>query len=148
MARPAKPQTEAQRIERFFKHVKKTNTCWLWTASTYPNGYGVFFFNNHEHEGAHRFAWKLMHGTIPQGMNVEQTCAERRCVNPDHLMLKPRGAKLTAEDVQEIRRLYATGRYTPGRLSRYFHVEPETIRAIINQKTWQASDEAAKLSPP
>jgi len=143
MARPAKPQTEAARVERFYKHVRKTDTCWLWTASTYPNGYGVFFLNQTQHVGAHRFAWELAYGPIPKGKNVEQTCQQKTCVNFEHLILTQPGAKLTAEDVCEIRRLYATGAYTPGRLSRYFHVAPETIRMIIRQKTWQEAEESA-----
>ena len=59
--------------------------CWRWTAST-RNGYGVF------HVGritlhAHRVAWWLWRGMIPDGLCVLHRCDTPPCVNPEHLFL-------------------------------------------------------------
>jgi hypothetical protein len=35
--------------------------------------------------GAHRFAYELAKGPVPDGFDVHHTCLTRRCVNPDHL---------------------------------------------------------------
>jgi hypothetical protein len=34
---------------------------------------------------AHRFAWELLRGAIPDGLTLDHLCRNRRCVNPDHL---------------------------------------------------------------
>lgn len=71
--------------ERFFNMVEKTDTCWLWTGVT-CNGYGQF-----KGEGelatrwAHRFAYLLLVGPIPDGLVIDHLCRNRACVNPDHL---------------------------------------------------------------
>ncbi|WP_084844898.1 HNH endonuclease signature motif containing protein [Prescottella equi] len=36
---------------------------------------------------AHRAAWVAVNGQIPEGMTVDHTCKQRRCVNPAHLRL-------------------------------------------------------------
>lgn len=35
----------------------------------------------------HRIAWEAAHGEIPDGMTVDHTCRNRRCVNVHHLRL-------------------------------------------------------------
>lgn len=73
---------------RFWAKVNKTETCWLWTASTINTGYGQF----HATGGrgtvmvlAHRFAYEQIVGPIPAGLQLDHLCRVRRCVNPSHL---------------------------------------------------------------
>jgi len=68
---------------RFVEKVRKTNTCWWWTASR-VNGYGQFRLGG-TMMGAHRFAYELWVGPIPEGMTLDHLCRNRGCVNPAHL---------------------------------------------------------------
>lgn len=70
--------------ERFWEKVEKTDTCWLWTAQVIPEGYGRFWLDGRQHN-AHRVAWELEHGPIPDGLVVDHLCRVRNCVRPDHL---------------------------------------------------------------
>lgn len=49
-----------------------------------------------------------------------------------------RAAKATPEIVQQIRQLYASGRYTQGQLSRAFHISVNQIGRIVRGESWQS----------
>jgi len=55
--------------------------CWAWTGATAGPGYGQFGRNGL----AHRVAYERAFGPIPEGMEIDHLCRNRRCVNPDHL---------------------------------------------------------------
>ena len=71
----------------FWSHVAKLPSgCWEWQRARNPNGYGrMSIFKSHVQ--AHRWAWKLTHGPIPDGMLVCHTCDNPPCCNPEHLFL-------------------------------------------------------------
>lgn len=87
----------ARRVERFWAKVRKTDGCWLWTASTNGRpGYGIFRggvgrdkYGSSRWALAHRFAYELAHGPIPAGMEIDHRCRTRLCVNPAHMELVP-----------------------------------------------------------
>lgn len=59
--------------------------CWLWSAST-NKGYGVFWDPTEGRTvGAHVYAYRLLVGPIPEGMELDHLCRVRACVNPAHL---------------------------------------------------------------
>ncbi len=76
--------------ERFWEKVDKTEGCWLWTAARYWDGYGAFMTGykkdkNKRMVRAHRYAYELLVGPIPEGMELDHLCRNRACVNPTHL---------------------------------------------------------------
>lgn len=77
-------------VERFWSHVKKTDECWLWTASKRSKGYGAFTWKNDGvlvQDRAHRYSFVLANGPIPKGLCVLHRCDVPACVNPAHLFL-------------------------------------------------------------
>lgn len=71
---------------RFWAHVDKTDNCWRWLASFNSEGYGRIVRGRPQKTVlAHRFAYTLIRGSIPDGLVLDHLCHNRWCVNPDHL---------------------------------------------------------------
>lgn len=70
--------------KRFWDKVKKTETCWVWTAGKNTSGYGVFSLNG-KSLLSHRLAWEDKDGSIPTGLVIDHICRNRVCCNPKHL---------------------------------------------------------------
>lgn len=69
--------------DRFWAKVIATDSCWYWTGAT-TNGYGSFQWRGNA-SPAHRFAYELLVGPIPDGLQLDHLCRMRACVNPAHL---------------------------------------------------------------
>lgn len=65
-------------------HFPFPSECWEWKAQIQPNGYGRF--NIHRIAlYAHRVAYELAIGSIPDGLVLDHICRNRKCVRPSHL---------------------------------------------------------------
>ena len=137
------------------------NDCWLWQGKPTSKGYGTITFNRVSYK-AHRMAYHLVFGSVPNEKMVCHTCDVRLCCNPCHLYLgdaqvnakdrqkKGRTArqlfesngnsKLTQASVHAIRRMWhAKERYgiqTQKQLADYFGVGETSIYYILKRQRW------------
>ncbi len=145
--------------QRFLRFVDKTDTCWLWTGYINQHGYGLFHPVDYTTtRSSHRVAYELWNEPIPIGLCVRHKCDVRNCVNPTHLELgthkdnvkdmydrnrqaningtRNPNAKLTDDDVREIRILYGF-RFAQKELGKMYNVSQSLITSIVNFKSWQ-----------
>jgi hypothetical protein len=79
--------------ERFWEKVNvRRYGCWEWNAAVRgADGYGQFSLDGKPVQ-AHRLAWELSFGQIPEGKQIHHRCHNRKCVRPSHL------TSITAEE--------------------------------------------------
>lgn len=73
-------------LDRLLSRVMKTSTCWLFTGCRNNHGYGKFSIGGVAIY-AHRAAYALMVGPVPDGKKVCHRCDVPNCVNPAHLFI-------------------------------------------------------------
>jgi len=152
-------------MNRFWSKVdvRGPNDCWLWIGQMTHRGYGCFKLNGFL-KGAHRVAFELSVGPIPDGMWVLHHCDCPRCVNPAHLFIgtaadntadmmnkgrfvdrrgtkNPR-ARLTWDDVRTIRYLRQTTKLTTTAIGKQFGICNSHVSDIVNHRRWRHEREA------
>jgi hypothetical protein len=65
--------------------VNETTGCWEWTGQLRTAGYGTLYVRGEGFVQAHRWMYEQHVGPIPDGMQLDHLCRNRRCVNPAHL---------------------------------------------------------------
>jgi hypothetical protein len=147
--------------DRFWSKVDKTSTpsgCWNWTAAFYTAGYGKFSVAYKQLDGAHRVAWRLTFGDIPEGLQVCHACDNPACCRPAHLFLGTAIAnmvdahrkgrishagvpapnrKFSDEQIVEIRAANAAGD-SHREIGRRFGVNHRTIGRVLKGDTYRA----------
>lgn len=144
-------------VRRYESRIDKSGDCWRWTGASMVSGYG-FMRVAGKRRYTHRMAMERALGhEIPPKRNVLHSCDNPPCVNPAHLRLGTqadnmsdcakrarttrgmtnRHAKLTDQEVIEIRALLAVpGRRMEDIASRY-GVSRATVSFINTGKTWK-----------
>lgn len=74
---------------RFWSKVDQAGDCWTWIAGQ-SNGYGSFKVSG-KSVPAHRVAYEMTCGTVPDGLVLDHLCRNTLCVNPSHLEAVTRG---------------------------------------------------------
>jgi hypothetical protein len=154
-----------QTAESFWARVDKTKSCWEWQGYVNKFGYGSVAWHGRTYL-AHRIAAWLVgmvaSPTAPTDTRerafVLHSCDNPPCCNPEHLFLgnfsdnqldayqknrqeQPRGAnhanaKLTWEQVSDIRKRYAAGELQVP-LAKTFGVSQRVISLVIRKETYK-----------
>lgn len=119
--------------------------CWNWIAKRDRKGYGYLFDRrNQTTKRAHRWTYERLKAPIPYHMLMDHLCRNPSCVNPDHLepvtnatnVQRGCRAKVTPEEVREMRRAYEAREVTQQSLADRYGVHVETMRKILHRRTW------------
>lgn len=148
--------------ESFWKKVKISglDDCWEWQgARTGPNKYAqTCYYSDGRLYYVHRIAYHLTREPIPLSAPKDQTafgfvlhsCDNRICCNPAHLFLgtqsdnlfdmqkkkrHPR-AKLSVEQVKEIRRRAATKQESQRAIAKAIGVNHSSVWMVINKRSY------------
>ena len=137
--------------ERFCEKVKKTPTCWIWTANKNKKGYGRIWEGGRNHF-AQRISWWIAFGDFNEDLRVLHKCDNPSCVRPSHLFLgthadngadkarkgrsargeKNGNSKLRVEDILSIR----SSKDSAAKLAQAFGMDVTQIYNIRNRKQW------------
>ena len=146
--------------DRLLKYTNKTETCWIWTGYKCYWGYGIISVKS-KPKKAHRIAYEVWKGPIPDGLLIRHLCNNPACINPDHLEIGthqdnmndkvranrqsrncgPKGTrcatnKLAEEQVQSILQSKEKGRI----LAQQYGVSEGTISSIRHRRVWKWLD--------
>ena len=141
---------------RFWKMVKKTDSCWVWKGTQFGHGYGNFRCCG-DSCPAHRMSWIITHGRIPEKMHVLHHCDNRLCVRPSHLWIgthmdnvidkvkkkrhdfgeKHPGGRLTEKQIIEIRSLYKPHVMTAKIISEKYGISISNVYSIVKNIIWR-----------
>lgn len=157
MANARRAEDVAFRVRRFWQKVEQGDGCWRWFGKLNAQGYGIV-----QRGGktllAHRYAFTITRGEIPDGMNVCHRCDNPPCVNPAHLFLGSHGdnaadktqkgrqargerhgcSKLRWSDVLAMRAAWdgtVAGRRI---LAEQFNVSVSSVEKILAGETWRS----------
>lgn len=103
-------------LARFHSKVDKaagngpTKDCWLWKDATAKVGYGYLGVGGRTGRRiqAHRIAYEIAKGPIPDGLQIDHLCSIRNCVNPAHLEAVTQRENLLRGDTLTRRNAMAT----------------------------------------
>ena len=153
-------QMKSGTLEDRVRHIGWSNVsggCWEWKGSRHSFGHGVLSFQG-QRIGAHRAAYSVWVGPIPEGKEIRHKCDNPPCINPAHLepgthaenmqdsavrgrARSSRGeekhsAILTEQKVLDIRSMALQGQSSKD-LSLTYGVSYYTIRDIVTGRRWR-----------
>lgn len=138
-------------LDFFLSHTVENGSCLEWTRCFNTDGYPRCGWNGHSNGKVHRIVWELCTGQSADGLVVRHKCDNIRCINPNHLEIgtnadnmldrdlrgRHGAAKLTRDQVNEIRELYKTGAYLQRELGEMFGINSRTVSSLVNYVHWK-----------
>jgi hypothetical protein len=123
--------------------------CYEWDGALNSDGYPRASIDGDENAKLHRVVFELVHGYLPQ--TVRHSCDNRKCLSAKHLLagtptdnMRDRDsrerhgmAKLSHDEVREIRALWKTGDYLQKDIGGAFGINARTVSSIINRTHWK-----------
>src|SRR6266581_3341479 len=95
-------------MDRFWSRVdvRDVAACWSWLAGRATAGYGVVWTGRCV-ELAHRLAYQLTVGPIPDGLVIDHLCSNKVCCNPSHMEPVSRGENRARAPLAGVAELHA-----------------------------------------
>jgi hypothetical protein len=86
MPKPIDKMNFRERLAQFAEQYGATQ-CWPWPGGVDGNGYVPMHWGGRTGKRirAHRLAYELLVGPIPDGLHIDHLCKVRRCCNPAHM---------------------------------------------------------------
>lgn len=85
---PGGPEADLDFLDRWVPD-KPLDDCWVWMGAAKLSGWTGSMYGRlsrrGEHFAAHRWAYELLEGPIPEGYELDHLCPDTLCVRPDHL---------------------------------------------------------------
>jgi hypothetical protein len=159
--------------DRFWPKVENASgaDCWQWLGCTDKNGYGYFGIKRNGKFAtaeAHRIAWELRRGPIPEGMCVCHHCDNPGCCNPSHLFVGTPADNVADMDIKGRRkqpitlgekngmhklswnsvsliRLFATAGASYPFIAKRYGVTPQAVGGVVRGKTWRESEDELRV---
>jgi hypothetical protein len=154
------PQFMVNRLLACLDRSVGPDACWEWPRYRDQDGYGKVIVGGRK-TAAHRVAYRIFVGPIPADKIIRHSCDNPPCCNPAHLLCgthldnardkvergracmgNHRGehngrAKLTPDDIREIRRTYTPrGDGSGAVLARRFGISRNHVWMIVNRRRW------------
>ena len=137
------------------------NDCWIFTGAKTSQSYGKLAVGMGQIR-TNVLAYMLYRGDIVANVDVCHSCNVKACFNPDHLYLASRsenvqhacrdrltrhhgqhGARITDDQVREIRSKWKAGESSQCALAYEFSVDQQIVSRIVNGKAFRWVDASA-----